>query len=119
MTTEKMRTKNKASSPSKTKQKNGQWFPTIEENNDFKTSNLNLKLNSRVSEEFPKQNLNRSRCSWVMIGHKQADKDYYFYIYTLVVCLSVCLNPINIKTAEPIGPKFSVGFDVNFASNEI
>ena len=27
----------------------------------------------------------------------------------LFVCLSVCLYPINIKTAEPIGPKFFVG----------
>ena len=25
------------------------------------------------------------------------------------VCLSVCLFPINVKTAEPIGPKFFVG----------
>ena len=24
-------------------------------------------------------------------------------------CLSVCLYPINVKTAEPIGPKFFVG----------
>jgi len=24
-------------------------------------------------------------------------------------CLSVCLYPINVKTAEPIGPKFCVG----------
>ena len=28
------------------------------------------------------------------------------YIYS---CLSVCLHPINVKTAEPIGPKFCVG----------
>ena len=27
----------------------------------------------------------------------------------LFVCLSVCLYPINVKTAEPIGPKFFVG----------
>ena len=26
----------------------------------------------------------------------------------LGVCLSVCLYPINVKTAEPIGPKFFV-----------
>ena len=25
------------------------------------------------------------------------------------VCLFVCLYPINVKTAEPIGPKFFVG----------
>ena len=27
----------------------------------------------------------------------------------LFVCLSVSLYPINVKTAEPIGPKFFVG----------
>ena len=27
----------------------------------------------------------------------------------LFVCLFVCLYPINVKTAEPIGPKFFVG----------
>ena len=35
------------------------------------------------------------------------------YVYTLLVCMSVCLSvrlcPINVKTAEPIGPKFFVG----------
>ena len=29
-----------------------------------------------------------------------------------VVCLFVCLYPINVKTAEPIGPKFFVGHHV-------
>ena len=31
------------------------------------------------------------------------------YLYTLLVCLGVCLYPINVKTAEPIGSKFCVG----------
>ena len=31
------------------------------------------------------------------------------YKFGLSVCLSVCLYPINVKTAEPIGPKFCVG----------
>ena len=31
------------------------------------------------------------------------------YIYIWLVCLSVCLYPINVKTAEPIGSKFFVG----------
>ena len=30
-------------------------------------------------------------------------------IYFCVHCLYICLNPINVKTAEPIGPKFCVG----------
>ena len=30
----------------------------------------------------------------------------------LSVCLFVCLYPINVKTAEPIGPKFFVGHHV-------
>ena len=25
-----------------------------------------------------------------------------------ILCLSVCLYPINVKTAEPIGPEFCV-----------
>ena len=29
--------------------------------------------------------------------------------WCLFVCLSVCLYPKNVKTAEPIGPKFFVG----------
>ena len=34
------------------------------------------------------------------------------YKFGLSVCLSVCLYPINVKTAEPIGPKFFVGHHV-------
>ena len=30
------------------------------------------------------------------------------YLYINLACLSVCLYPINVKTAEPIGPKFFV-----------
>jgi len=41
----------------------------------------------------------------------------YIYVYINLTCLSVCLSvwvsdclyPINVKTAEPIGPKFCVG----------
>ena len=34
---------------------------------------------------------------------------YNLYIYfAYICCLSVCLYPINVKTAEPIGPKFCV-----------
>ena len=32
-----------------------------------------------------------------------------FYIYTLLVCVSVRLFPINAKTPDPIGPKICVG----------
>ena len=32
--------------------------------------------------------------------------------FCLFVCLSVCLYPINVKTAEPIGPIFFVGHHV-------
>ena len=34
------------------------------------------------------------------------------YKFGLPVCLFVCLYPINVKTAEPIGPKFVVGHHV-------
>ena len=32
----------------------------------------------------------------------------HIYIYTLLVCLSISLYPINVKTAEPIGPIFCI-----------
>ena len=38
----------------------------------------------------------------------QYGEHLYNFIYTLVVCMSVRLYPINVKTAEPIGPKFCV-----------
>ena len=31
---------------------------------------------------------------------------YINYLACLSVCLFVCLYPINVKTAQPIGPKF-------------
>ena len=36
----------------------------------------------------------------------------YINLACLFVCLFVCLYPINVKTAEPIGPKFCVGHHV-------
>ena len=33
----------------------------------------------------------------------------YIYFACLSGCLFVCLYPINVKTAEPIGSKFCVG----------
>ena len=36
-------------------------------------------------------------------------KSLSIYNFGLSVCLFVCLYPINVKTAEPIGPKFFVG----------
>ena len=36
----------------------------------------------------------------------------YINLACLSVCLSVCLYAINVKTAEPIGPKFVVGHHV-------
>ena len=39
-----------------------------------------------------------------------------FYLNINLACLSVCLSvrlyPLNVKTAEPIGPKFCVGHNV-------
>ena len=35
---------------------------------------------------------------------------YLCYLYINLACRSsFCLHPINVKTAEPIGPKFCVG----------
>ena len=35
-----------------------------------------------------------------------------FLLYINLAWVSVCLYPINVKTAEPIGPKFFVGHHV-------
>ena len=45
------------------------------------------------------------------IGFHNQQYSWYISIYILCFseCLSVCLYPINVKTAEPIGPKFCVG----------
>ena len=39
-------------------------------------------------------------------------KNLYLNLACLSVWVSVCLYPINVKTAEPIGPKFFVGSSV-------
>ena len=44
--------------------------------------------------------------------HANLAKTYLFFMLCLSVCLSVCLYLINVKTAEPIGPKFFVGLRV-------
>ena len=44
-----------------------------------------------------------------MFGDYLKDSHLYINLACLSVCLSVCLYPINVKTAEPIGPKFFVG----------
>ena len=43
---------------------------------------------------------------------RQGDKYLYINLACPSVCLFVCLYPINVKTAEPIGPKFFVGHQV-------
>ena len=40
-------------------------------------------------------------------------RNLYINLACLSVCLSVRLYPINVKTAEPIGPKFFVGHHVS------
>ena len=42
-------------------------------------------------------------------GKYKARASLSIYKFGLSVCLYVCLYPINVKTAEPIGPKFFVG----------
>ena len=39
----------------------------------------------------------------------EIDKSMDIYLYINLACLSVCFYAINVKTAEPIGPKFFVG----------
>ena len=44
--------------------------------------------------------------------HRQRQVLLYINLACLSVCLSACLYPINVKTAEPIGPKLFVGHHV-------
>jgi len=52
---------------------------------------------------------------WIANGNKSSSNQLRLnygeptYLYINLACLSVCLYPINVKTAEPIGPKFFVG----------
>jgi len=50
-----------------------------------------------------------------MIGHTNKQTEITtlsIYKFVLSVWVSVCLYPINVKTAEPIGPNFFVGHHV-------
>ena len=40
------------------------------------------------------------------IGPQPFDRLQPTYLYINLACLSVCLYPINVKTAKPIGPNF-------------
>ena len=56
--------------------------------------------------------LYRNMFSHVLISDSKSVKNTVndlIYLYINLVCLSVCLYPINVKTAEPIGPNFFVG----------
>ena len=46
---------------------------------------------------------------WIGIQHIVNIQHLYINFACLSVCLFVCLYPINVKTAEPIWPKFFVG----------
>ena len=53
--------------------------------------------------------LYRNMFSHVLISDSKSVKNTVndlIYLYINLVCLSVCLYPINVKTAEPIGPNF-------------
>ena len=41
-------------------------------------------------------------------ARKKGAKRLEFLVFINFACLPVCLYPINVKTAEPIGPKFFV-----------
>ena len=63
---------------------------------------------------FNRENMTIYRTFYMTIGHFTGIEHLLgrltsIYKFGLSVCLSVCLYPINVKTAEPIGPKFFVG----------
>ena len=50
-----------------------------------------------------------SNLQWATWNYVFSTFKTHVHIYTFHVCLGVCLWPINVKTAKPIGPKFFVG----------
>ena len=56
-----------------------------------------------------KEQAQTDKCHFFSIICVIGTNGFSIYIYTLLVCLFVCSYPINVKTAEPIGPKFCVG----------
>ena len=80
-----------------------------------------LNVNMRTYSSFLNiilVNLEKKKTFWsfnlVNLSGEKSSMLLYISIYkfSLFVCLSVCLYPINVKTAEPIGPKFL--WDITF-----
>ena len=56
------------------------------------------------------QNIKPGRKPWRALVYKNKILNNFFFFSSIhKFGLSVCLYPINVKTAEPIGPKFVVG----------
>ena len=69
-----------------------------------------------ASASSPREPIHPNSCSnrdngWSICIHRSVLQPRYLYINLACLsdCLSVCLYPINVKTAEPIGSKFFVG----------
>jgi len=78
--------------------------------NPVGSNNLSLKNHRFIPSGYNDIGIRKFRgCdkNSILIAFK--DKLCSIYLYINLACLSVCLYPINIKTAEPIGPKFFVG----------
>ena len=76
----------------------------------FHTSRSILSFNVEI-KEFVDEIFFKCRLKNKML--LKIKNNFSKYIFTCessiyILCLSVCLYPINIKTAEPIGPKFFV-----------
>ena len=54
-------------------------------------------------------NYNNKNNTHTNISHRKKDCATMLSIYIYFACLSVCLYPLNVKTAKPIGHKFFVG----------
>ena len=74
-----------------------------------------LIFHSKICQKFKKKNTKNLLFMDKKVGLKvQTDWTLvYLYLYINLACLSVRLNPINVQTAEPIGPKFFVGSLMN------
>ena len=75
---------------------------TESSNGDLRDENLNTPANITF-------NLYTKWASNKYFFRRGHEYNLYINLACLSVCLFVCLYPINIKTAEPIGPKFFVG----------
>ena len=84
-------------------------YQTVFVSKKIKAKNLDQSFKPEIPDVLTCKNLSKNS-----IRKKKNQTVKLLSIY-LLVCLSVCLFPINVKTAEPIGPKLFVGLGPFFS----